>query len=84
MMESLHREEFPLESVMRLIQQGAGRRHLGVFEHRIPAGLLVLKLPSDAFPVDCPSRRGDVVDKMTQSLAQCKHAQVLPLAYPTQ
>ena len=43
MMEPLHREQFPLDGVMGLIQQGAGCRHLGIFKHRIPAGFLVLK-----------------------------------------
>ena len=37
MMEGFHHEEFPIESVMRLIEQGARHRHLGVCEHRIPA-----------------------------------------------
>src|SRR5712691_12761300 len=32
MMEPLHREQLPLDSVMRLIQQRAGHRHLGVFK----------------------------------------------------
>jgi hypothetical protein len=38
-METLHREQFPLDSVMGLIQEGAGRGHLGVGEDSIPAGL---------------------------------------------
>src|SRR2546425_880434 len=37
MMEPLHREEFPLDGVMGLIEQGAGHGHLGICKHRIPA-----------------------------------------------
>jgi hypothetical protein len=43
MMEALHGDQFPLDGVMRLIQQGASRGHLRVCEDGIPAGLLVLK-----------------------------------------
>jgi hypothetical protein len=39
MMEAFHREEFPLNGVMGLIQEGARHWHLRVFEHRIPARL---------------------------------------------
>ena len=39
MMEPFHREQFPLDGVMRLIQQGTRHRHLRVFEERIPARL---------------------------------------------
>ena len=39
MMEALHREEFSLDGVMRLIEQRARGWHLRVFEHRIPARL---------------------------------------------
>ena len=42
MMEPLHREEFPLDSVMRLIEQRTGHGHLRVGEYRVPARLLVL------------------------------------------
>src|SRR5919109_4301843 len=37
MMEPLHREPLPLDGVMGLIEQRAGRRHLGVCEDHIPA-----------------------------------------------
>ena len=57
MMEPLHDEEFPLDSVMGLIQQGAGRRHLRVGEDRIPPGLLVLKPASHALAVGRPAVR---------------------------
>ncbi len=39
MMEPFHREQFPLDGVMRLIQQGTRHRHLRVFEERIPPRL---------------------------------------------
>ena len=61
MMEPFHREQFPLDGVMGLIQQGAGRRHLRVCEHRIPARFLVLKPAPYAFAVGRPQpwwRRG--------------------------
>src|SRR5215510_9464011 len=34
MMKPFHHEELPLNSIMGLIQQGAGHRHLGVFKDR--------------------------------------------------
>jgi hypothetical protein len=37
MVKPFHREQFPLDGVMGLIEQGAGHRHLRVFEHGIPA-----------------------------------------------
>ena len=36
-MKRLHGEQFPLDGIMGLIQQGAGHGHLGVGEDRIPA-----------------------------------------------
>jgi DDE domain len=38
-MKAFHGKQFPLDSIMRLIQQGAGHRHLGVCEDRRPARL---------------------------------------------
>ena len=64
MMEPFHREQFPLDGVMGLIQQGAGHRHLRVCEHRIPARLLVLKPAPHALAIGRPSRGGDVVGKV--------------------
>src|SRR5262249_1621310 len=40
MMQPFHHEELPLNSIMGLIQQGAGDGHLRVRKHRIPARLL--------------------------------------------
>jgi hypothetical protein len=59
-----HHEEFPVDGIMGLIQEGAGHWHLGVCEHRIPARLLVLKPASYALAVGRPSRVGDVVGKV--------------------
>ena len=64
MMEPLHREPFPLDGVMGLIQQGAGCRHLGIFKHRIPAGFLVLKPLAHPVAVGLPRGVGDMVGKM--------------------
>ena len=64
-MKPFHDEQLPLDSVMRLIQQGAGCRHLGVFEHGIPAGFLLPKPAPDALAVGGPRRGGDVVHKVT-------------------
>jgi hypothetical protein len=35
-MEPFHREQFPLDGIMRLIQERAGHRHLGTFKDGIP------------------------------------------------
>ena len=37
-MEALHHEQFPVDDVVGLVSQRAGRRHLGLCEHGIPAG----------------------------------------------
>src|SRR5438132_1298042 len=84
MMEGLHHKEFPVDGVMGLIQQGAGHGHPRVFEHRIPARLLVLKPLSHACAVGHASRVGDMVRKTTQLLAQREHPQAFPLARPVQ
>jgi len=39
MMEPFHREQFPRDGMVGLIQQGAGGGHLRVGEDRIPACL---------------------------------------------
>ena len=63
MMEAFHREQFPVDGVMGLIQQGARHRHLRVCEHRIPARFLVLKPAPHALAIGRSRRRGDVVGK---------------------
>src|SRR5437867_2324772 len=78
----LHREQFPLDGVMRLIEQGTGRRHLGICEDGIPAYLFVLEPAPDALPVGHPCYGGNVVGKVPESLTQGKHPQALALACP--
>ena len=51
MMEAFHGEQFPLDGIMRLIQQGAGDWHLRVCEYCIPPRLLVLKPAPHAFAI---------------------------------
>src|SRR6266436_4971515 len=82
MMESLHGEPFPLNGVVGLVSQGAGRWHLQVFEDRIPARFLVLEPSPSALPVGHPYRGGDVVSTVAEPLTQRKHAQALALARP--
>src|SRR5256885_11331905 len=64
MMKPFHYEELPLNSIMGLIQQGAGGRHLRVRKHRIPARLLGLKPASHACAIGGP-RAGGVVGPKT-------------------
>lgn len=70
MTEAFHGEQFPLNGVVSLLSQGAGRWHLRVFKDGIPARLLILEPALHAFPVGGSRREGDVVNKMPQSLAQ--------------
>jgi hypothetical protein len=63
MMKSFHHEQFPVYGVMGLIQQGAGDWHLRVFEHRIPAGFLLLNPMPYACAMSYPSRGGHMVGK---------------------
>jgi hypothetical protein len=69
-----HHEQFSVNGVMGLIQQGAGHRHLRICEHRIPTCLLVLKPLEHTVAIGFPGCVPDVVDKVTQSLPQGKHA----------
>jgi hypothetical protein len=84
MMEAFHHEQLPVDSVMRLIEQGAGHRHLGVFEHGIPTRLFVLEPVSYALPIGRSSRGGGVIRKMAQPLTQGKHPQAFALAHPVE
>ena len=74
MMKPFHHEELAVNSVMGLIQQGAGHRHLGIGEHGIPARLLGLKPLAPPMAVGLTSGVRDVVRKAPQPLAQGKHA----------
>ena len=62
-MEALHHEEFPVDGVMGLIQQGAGDGHLWIFEDRIPARLLGLKPLAHPMAIGLPGYVCDVVRK---------------------
>jgi hypothetical protein len=81
-MKAFHGEQFPLDGVMRLIEQRARDRHLRVGEDRIPPCLLVVELLSDALTVGRPSRGSDMVSKAPQPLAEGKHPQAHVLACP--
>ena len=82
MVKPFHREQFPLDGVMGLIQQDTGHRHLRIFEHRIPARFLLLNPAPHARAIGRPSRGGDVIGKVAQPLAQRKYAQALALSGP--
>jgi hypothetical protein len=84
MVKPLHREEFPLEGVVGLIQQRAGHRHLRVCKHRLPARLLVLEPASYALSVSHPCAVGHVIGNVAEPLTQRKYPQVLPLARPVE
>jgi len=65
MVEVFHHEQFPVNGVMGLIQQRAGHRHSGVFEHRVPARSLLLEPLSHALAIGCSSCDSDVIRKAT-------------------
>jgi hypothetical protein len=79
-----HREQLPLDGIVGLIEQGARHRHLGGFEHRIPARFFALELLSYALAIGRSGRSGDVSRKATQSLPECKHAQAFALSRPVE
>jgi hypothetical protein len=81
-MEPLHGEQFPLDGVVGLIQEGAGDGHLGVLKDHIPARLLGLHPAPDALPVGFPCGVGDAVHKAAEPLAQGHHTQTLALTHP--
>src|SRR6267142_4523600 len=80
MVKAFHREQFPLDGIMSLIQQGAGCRHLRVFEHRIPTCFFLSNPAPDALAVRRSRRGGNVSDKAAEPLTQRKHPQALALA----
>ena len=63
MVKRFHHEQFPVDGMMSLIQQGAGGRHLRVFEDGIPTRYFVLKPLSHALAVGLPCGVGDVIGK---------------------
>jgi len=64
MVKRFHHEQFPVDGIMRLIQQGAGGWHLWVCEHGIPAGFFLPKPLPDALAIGWPRGGGDVVRKV--------------------
>jgi hypothetical protein len=80
MMEPLHREQFPLDGVVGLIEQCARHGHLRVGEDRRPARLFVLEPAPDTLPIGVPCAVRHVVDKVTEPLPQGKHPQAFALA----
>src|SRR5262249_18296281 len=75
-----HREQFPLDGVVGLVQQGAGHRHLRVCQHRIPARFLLLHPAPHALTVGRPRRVRNVPTKWrsrcpnatTRKLLRCR------------
>src|SRR5712691_2162229 len=80
----LHREQFPLNGVMRLIQKRASRWHPRVCKDRIPARLLLLEPAPYARSVGFPCALCHAVGKVAEPLPQRKHPQALALACPVQ
>src|SRR4051812_31170362 len=79
MMKSFHSEQFPLDGIVGLIEQGAGHRHLRVCKHRIPACLLVLEPAPPPLAIGLPCHSGDIIGKVAEPLTQRKHSQALAL-----
>jgi hypothetical protein len=73
MVEAFHVEELAVKGVVRLIQHRTHRRHLGVFEHRIPARLFVFHPGPHALTVCLTFGGADVVDKAAESLPERHH-----------
>src|SRR5262245_37640156 len=71
-------------ALCRVIQYRAHRRHLRVFEHRVPARLFVLEPPADALAMVLSHYLVDAIDEVAQPLAQCHPAQALALATPVE
>jgi len=84
MVEACHGEELAVDGVVRLVQHRAHRRHLGVFQHRIPARFFVLNPVAYTLAVLFAHRCRDVINTMAASLAQCHHTQAFTLATAVQ
>src|SRR5688500_15382286 len=83
-MEALHRKQLAVEGVVRLIQHCTHRRHLGVFESRVPARLFGLEPVAHTLTVRFTHRRVDATSKVAQALSQCYHPQAFTLSTPVQ
>jgi hypothetical protein len=73
MVKPFHREQFPRDGMVGLIQQGARHRHLRVFEHGVPTRFFLLNPVPYACAVGHPSRGGHIVGKAAQPLTQRTH-----------
>jgi hypothetical protein len=73
MVEALHGEECAVDGVVRLIENGAHRRHLRVGEHRRPAGVRGLEPLANARAMRFSHRRGDAISTVAQVVASCHH-----------
>jgi hypothetical protein len=81
-MEPLHREQLPLDGVMRLLSERAGHRPLGGCKDRIPARFLVAQPAPYTCPVGGSRRGGDVRDTVAEPLTERQHPQAPALACP--
>ena len=69
---------------MRLIHECTGHRHPGVFQHRLPAGFLLVNPAPHPLTIGCASRGGDVIDKVAEPLTERHYAQALTLSHPVE
>ena len=79
-MASLPREELAVHGLVGLVSNRAHRRHLGVFEHRIPPHLLLPEPVANARALLSPHRGRDVIGNTVAALAQCHQPQAWALA----
>jgi hypothetical protein len=84
MVKCFHHEQFPVNGIMGLIEQGAGHRHLRIGEHRIPACFLGLEPAPYPRAIRHSCALCHVVSKVAEPLAQCKHPPALPLTRSVQ
>src|SRR5215510_4447815 len=83
-METFHHKQFPIESIVGLVQDRAHRWHLRIGKHRIPARFLGLKPMAHARTVLFTHRRGEVLGEMAEALAERHHAEACTLPTPVE
>jgi hypothetical protein len=83
-MEPLQPKQLPRAGVVGLVSPGAGHRHLGLFQHRLPACFLGLKPLAYPGAVGLPCGAGALGGTVASPLAQRNHPAALPLAPPVQ
>jgi len=84
MVEAFHGEELAVDGVVRLVQHRAHRRHLRVFEYRIPACLFFLEPVANTLAMVFSHCLVDAIREVAQQLAQGHHAQALARATPVE